>query len=545
MDRLREAAERRRRDPRHVRRGPARGAVLAVAGEPGRHGHQARGRDGGADANRAGCGARRRGRDHRPGGGRQRGLGQRVEARGRGDGLPRPVTGAARSDEQLGAAAIAAAVGSGRLRAVEVHAAAWRRHEATHASLTALVQPRFAESAGEAAAVDDRPGGPLAGVPVSVKECFPVRGLRTPLGIRARAALVDASDAVLVTRLREAGAVIVAKANVPQAMYLHETDNPVFGRTSHPLAGDRGPGGSSGGDAAAVAAGVVPLAVGNDLAGSLRQPAHACGIAALVPRSEVLGEGGAIDTLPGLRAVRPRAGFLAGSVADLALACLAVNAASAHAGGVRRVGWWDSAGPITASAAIRRGVAEAVGRLRAAGVDTIALDGGLAETAAWLHLAIPPVAGLARLAGRRIEAEGLMATGPRDAAGLAELLASRSGLLGRLAAATRGCDAVVCPVSALPALRHGTAARLVLAAAPCFLANLLDLAAGAVPVTMVRPDEEAGRPASRDPVLRAAAATDRGSRGLPVGVQVIAPPGGDEATVLEVMRLIEGPSPPG
>jgi len=491
------------------------------------------------------------------------------------------VTGAARSDEQLGAAAIAAAVGSGRLRAVEVHAAAWRRHEATHASLTALVQPRFAESAGEAAAVDDRPGGPLAGVPVSVKECFPVRGLRTPLGIRARAALVDASDAVLVTRLREAGAVIVAKANVPQAMYLHETDNPVFGRTSHPLAGDRGPGGSSGGDAAAVAAGVVPLAVGNDLAGSLRQPAHACGIAALVPRSEVLGEGGAIDTLPGLRAVRPRAGFLAGSVADLALACLAVNAASAHAGGVRRVGWWDSAGPITASAAIRRGVAEAVGRLRAAGVDTIALDGGLAETAAWLHLAIlsaggatdirrllagerpmrhvgrllrlagmprwlrPPVAGLARLAGRRIEAEGLMATGPRDAAGLAELLASRSGLAGRLAAAARGCDAVVCPVSALPALRHGTAARLVLAAAPCFLANLLDLAAGAVPVTMVRPDEEAGRPASRDPVLRAAAATDRGSRGLPVGVQVIAPPGGDEATVLEVMRLIEGPSPPG
>jgi len=226
-------------------------------------------------------------------------------------------------------------------------------------------------------------------------------------------------------------------------------------------------------------------------------------------------------------------------------------------------------------------VAEAVGRLGAAGVDTIALDGGLAETAAWLHLAIlsaggatdirrllagerpmrhvgrllrlagmprwlrPPVAGLARLAGRRIEAEGLMATGPRDAAGLAELLASRSGLAGRLAAAARGCDAVVCPVSALPALRHGTAARLVLAAAPCFLANLLDLAAGAVPVTMVRPDEEAGRPASRDPVLRAAAATDRGSRGLPVGVQVIAPPGGDEATVLEVMRLIEGPSPPG
>jgi len=102
-----------------------------------------------------------------------------------------------------------------------------------------------------------------------------------------------------------------------------------------------------------------------------------------------------------------------------------------------------------------------------------------------------------------------------------------------------GCDAVICPVSAVPALRHGTAARLVLAAAPCLIANLLDLAAGAVPVTTVRPAEETGRPFSVDPVLRAAAAADRGSGGLPIGVQVIAPPGGDEATVLDVMAIIE------
>jgi fatty acid amide hydrolase len=109
----------------------------------------------------------------------------------------------------------------------------------------------------------------------------------------------------------------------------------------------------------------------------------------------------------------------------------------------------------------------------------------------------------------------------------------------RLADVTRGCDALVCPVSALPALRHGTAARLVLAAAPCLLANLLDLPAGAVPVTAVRADEESGRGPSRDPVLRAAADCDRGSRGLPVGVQVIGCPGRDEATVLAVMAAIE------
>jgi hypothetical protein len=86
----------------------------------------------------------------------------------------------------------------------------------------------------------------------------------------------------------------------------------------------------------------------------------------------------------------------------------------------------------------------------------------------------PAVAGMVRLVGRGIEADGLLATGPRDAAGRAALVAARETLAARFAELTSGCDAVVCPVSALPALRHGTAARLVLAAAPCLLANLLD-----------------------------------------------------------------------
>jgi fatty acid amide hydrolase len=118
------------------------------------------------------------------------------------------------------------------------------------------------------------------------------------------------------------------------------------------------------------------------------------------------------------------------------------------------------------------------------------------------------------------------------------VLAARSALADRMALWGRECDAIICPVSALPALRHGTAATLLPAAFPCLLANLLDLAAGTVPVTTVRADEEAGRAATRDPVEQAAAATDRGSRGLPVGVQVIALNGG-ESTVLDVMRMIE------
>jgi fatty acid amide hydrolase len=443
-----------------------------------------------------------------------------------------------------------------------------------------LIQPRQAEAADEATAIDERAdaGLPesavLAGVPISVKECFPVRGLLTTLGIPSRRGAEDTHDAPLVQRLRAAGAVVIGKANVPQAMYLHETANPVWGRTLHPLDPNRGPGGSSGGDAALVAAGIATLGVGNDLAGSLRQPAHACGIVAIMPRSVALGAGGAFDTMPHLTAVRPRAGFLARTVDDAEIALVAAGVPLATAM-PRRVAWWDETGPIPASPAIRRAVHEAVERLSRQGIATARLSADLATEAAWLHLAIlaadggtdvrglfagarpmpgvrrllaiaglprrwrPAVAACARVLGRRIEAEGVLRTGPRTSAELKALVAARDALAARFAGAVAGCDAVVCPVSSLPALRHGTAARLVLAAAPCLLANLLDLPAGTVPVTRVRADEEHGRPWSLDPVLRAAATTDRGSRGLPVGVQVIACPGYDEATVVRVMRLIE------
>jgi fatty acid amide hydrolase len=472
---------------------------------------------------------------------------------------------------------ISAAVTAGLVAPAAPLMAVHTRHRETHGRLNALVQERFEAAAAEAGTSS----GPLAGVPMSVKECFAVAGLRTTLGIAARREAVDAADADLVARLRAAGAVVVGKANVPQAMFLHETDNPVWGRTNHPQDAARGPGGSSGGDAALVAAGIVPLGLGNDLAGSLRQPAHACGIATIMPRSTALGSGGAIDTLPHLTAVRPRAGFLARVVADLRLALGAVGMpAATHPRRRLTIGWWDDAGPIPASPAIRRAVHSAVERLAAEGATVRPLDGGLARDAAWLLMAIvsadggadirrlfagerpilgvarllrlarmprgvrPLAAAVARLCGRGIEAEALARTGPRDPAAFAELLAAREALRTRMTGELAGIDAIVCPVSALPALRHGTAARLVLAAAPCLLANLLDLPAGAVPVTRVRQDEEKGRGFSFDPVLRAAAATDRGSGGLPVGVQVVGGPGADESLVLDVMEVIEAGAPP-
>lgn len=481
-----------------------------------------------------------------------------------GDALPDGVT------------AIVASVRAGRRTAAEVVDEHVDRCRASHGSLNALVQPRFDDARREAAAVP--PGGPLAGVPVSVKECFPVRGLKTTLGIRSRSGCRDEADAAIVTRLRAAGAILLGKGNVPQAMYLHETDNPVWGRTIHPHAAERGPGGSSGGDAALVASGCVALAIGNDLAGSIRQPAHACGVAALLPRAAALGRGGAFETMPGLVGQRSRAGLLGRTVADVAAGWQAIGTVEAAPPPASlRVAWWDEAGPLEPSPAVRRGVRIAVEQLRAAGARVERLDAATAAEAAWIHLAlvsadggndvrslfggerpIPPVERLLALAGfhpvlrrilagacvwtgRGIEGAALRRTGPRRGRRLARALADRAGIEAVVEAWRDHHDVIVCPVSALPALRHGTAASLVVAAAPCLLANLVDLAAGSVPVTRVEVGEERGRPWSPDPVRRLARRTDEGSAGLPIGVQVVAldrRPGVGEAVVLEAMRAI-------
>ncbi len=476
-----------------------------------------------------------------------------------------------------GVAVLAAEVTDGRRSASEVVAEHVDRCRSAHGRLNALVQPRFAEALREAREVTE--GAVLAGVPVSVKECFAVRGLVTTLGIRGRRGATDERDAEIVARLRSAGAVVLGKANVPQAMYLHETDNPVWGRTLHPTRPDRGPGGSSGGDAALVAAGCVPLAVGNDLAGSIRQPAHACGIVGFLPRRATLGGGGAFETMPRLAGERSRVGLLARGVGDVATGFRALVPAAATTPppvGPLRVAWWDGAGPIEPCAAIRRAVAIAVDRFRASGALVERLDPTVAAEAAWVHLAmlsadggadirrlfggekpIPQIRRLLGLAGlpawtrralwgacvwsgRAIEAEALLRTGPRGHRGLARLFDRRAEIAGLVDGWASRHDLIVCPVSALPALRHGTASRLVLAAAPCLLANLLDLAAGTVPVTTVADDEERERERSRDPIERIAAATDAGSAGLPVGVQIVSlhrTPGVAENVLLSGMAV--------
>ncbi len=185
------------------------------------------------------------------------------------------------------ASAIATAVRARQVSAVEVVAAALDRVERANAELNAVVtlNPRAVD---EARAIDARvaageDAGLLAGVPVGIKDITPVAGLRTTYGSPIFASHVPAGDAVVVARLRAAGAVVLGKTNTPEFAAGANTWNDVFGRTRNPWNPALSAGGSTGGGAAALASGMIALAEGTDLGGSLRLPAAFCGVVGLRP----------------------------------------------------------------------------------------------------------------------------------------------------------------------------------------------------------------------------------------------------------------------
>ncbi len=159
----------------------------------------------------------------------------------------------------LGAEGIANRLASGDLSAREVVEEHIQRIEEVNPRLNAVVVPLFDQARNEAAAADaarsrGEPLGPLHGVPVTIKEQFLVAGTPTTVGLPGRVSHRAESDGPLVQRLRQSGAIVLGKTNVSQLLIYHESDNPVYGRTNNPWDPDRTPGGSSGGEAAIVAA---------------------------------------------------------------------------------------------------------------------------------------------------------------------------------------------------------------------------------------------------------------------------------------------------
>ena len=135
----------------------------------------------------------------------------------------------------------------------------------------------------EAAVMRGDPLPPLHGIPISVKDIVITRGVRTTFGSRIYENHVPVEDAPLVARLKAAGSIMVGKTTTPEFGWKGVTDSPLFGITRNPWNLDRTPGGSSGGAAAAVAAGLAPLAVGTDGGGSIRIPGSFCGVFGLKP----------------------------------------------------------------------------------------------------------------------------------------------------------------------------------------------------------------------------------------------------------------------
>lgn len=178
------------------------------------------------------------------------------------------------------ALATAAAIRSGETTALAECDAAIARIEAGDGAINAVVVRDFDRARDAARAVDAEPntGKPLLGVPMTVKESFDVAGLPTSWGFAEHADHIAAEDAVAVRRLKAAGAVVLGKTNVALGLADLQSNNPVYGRTRNPRNLDRVSGGSSGGSAAALAAGFVPLEFGSDIGGSIRVPAAFCGV---------------------------------------------------------------------------------------------------------------------------------------------------------------------------------------------------------------------------------------------------------------------------
>ena len=217
---------------------------------------------------------------------------------------------------------IAAAVRARTTSAVEATQAALGRIAAGNGRLNAFTLVTEERALREAAAIDERvrrgeDPGPLAGVPYAVKNLFDIAGVTTLAGARIETDKPPAArDASLVTRLKDAGAVLVGALNMDEYAYGFTTENAHFGATHNPHDLARSAGGSSGGSGAAVAGGLVPLALGSDTNGSIRVPASLCGIFGLKPTFGRLSRAGTLPFVASLDHLGP----FARSVADLAAA---------------------------------------------------------------------------------------------------------------------------------------------------------------------------------------------------------------------------------
>ena len=224
----------------------------------------------------------------------------------------------------LSASKLAKLIADRQVSAVEVAEAYLKRIEEVNPKLNAIVQIDAERIRAEARQADKDLGrgvnrGPLHGVPFTMKDNMLTKGIITTNGCPELRSYVPTEDATVVNRLKAAGGILIGKTNVPEMCHHGITDNIVYGRTNNPFDVARAPDGSSGGEAAIIAAAGSPFGLGTDIGGSIRNPAHVCGIVGIKPTSRRVPETGMLGTFPPFVAHWNGIGPLARWVEDLEL----------------------------------------------------------------------------------------------------------------------------------------------------------------------------------------------------------------------------------
>ncbi len=227
----------------------------------------------------------------------------------------------------LSASQLAAMLRAGEITSRQTAESYFSQIKKHNPAYNAIVTLNEAEALAQADQADrsraaGKPCGPLHGVPITIKDTYRVKGSRTTAGYLPLKDYIPDTDAVAVTLLKEAGAIIIGRTNTPTLAMDMQTDNPIFDKANNPWGVEHTPARSSGGCATALVTGMTSLSLGRDLAGSIRLPASFCGLYRLKPKHAVVSFEGHIVPLPGeINGYRTLAvaGPLARSIDDLAL----------------------------------------------------------------------------------------------------------------------------------------------------------------------------------------------------------------------------------
>jgi Asp-tRNA(Asn)/Glu-tRNA(Gln) amidotransferase A subunit family amidase len=400
----------------------------------------------------------------------------------------------------------------------------------------------------ELAVVKGHAPGPLHGVPISIKSSIEISGMRYEAGTRLRAGIIGTRDSPLVSRLCNAGAIVLGVTNTPELLMAWETDNVLYGRTNNPWDPKRTPGGSSGGEAAAIAAGMSAGGVGSDGGGSIRVPAHFSGICGLKHTPGRVPSTGHFPPPGGPFALIGVVGPMARTVSDLKIffeimqgpddgdTCAApvpVRWPAEHDLKRLRIGYFEDDGRTPVTAEIRAAVRAAANALSHTGFEVEPFrPEGLEEARVLWKKFFVSMGGMLlapMFAGREREQSPIMKQFLEWSAGEEQLPAQsvlhawiqRDAVRAKFLAQMQRYPILLCPPGAIPAFHHGERSWTIDGKCVHYLDawsytewfNLLGNPAAVVPVSY-------------------------SPEGLPIGVQIVGRPWEDE-TVLAVAGVLE------